>query len=192
MSAIVLPRLHVHCLVAAGFLRLPEEDEREVAARPMRFEIKPGNGAGKLGEDTADQIGQALVDANLSSVIAAGCAHPDCIAPEDIEPYAWPGLARALTTPVETLSAIDCFEYQSGDHPEWNGSTAHRYCTALRGRVAGLVPGYDAAGWLLLGERIAERTGWDGAGRPPDTIAAGVHRAVRRRGDTAAAHAYGR
>ena len=139
-------------------LTLPECEEPHGVNNPMKFELRPGSQRKELDDGTADRIGQTLVDANLSSVIAAGCAHADCIAAEDIAPYEWPGLEDALTTPVETLNAIDCYEYQAGDHREWSGSTAERYCKQLRRHVSSQLQGYDEAGWLLLAERVAERS----------------------------------
>ena len=159
MSAIMLPRLHIHCLVAAGFLPLPEGEKPHGVNKPMKFELHPGGQRKELDEGTADRIGQTLVDANLSSVIAAGCAHADCIAPEDIAPYKWPRLEDALTTPVETLKAIRCYQYQSGDHREWSGSTAERYCEQLQEHVTSQLQGYNEAGWVLLVERVAQRSG---------------------------------
>ena len=159
MSAIMLPRLHVHCLVAAGFLELPEAEDPYEANEAMKFAFRAGGERKKLDEKTADEIGQALVDANLSSVIAAGCALPRCITPGDVAAYKWPGLREAPTTPVETLNAIDCYEYQAGDHREWHGSTARRYCEALRRHISSRLRGYHEAGWVLLAERVAERSG---------------------------------
>ena len=172
MSAIMLPRLHVHCLVAAGFLEGPETEDPHGANVAMKFAVRPGYEHKKLDESTADEIGQALVDANLSSVIAAECAHADCIAPGDIAPYKWPGLQEAPATPVETLNAIDCYEYQACEHPEWAGSTAQRYCEALRRHMSSRIQGYDEAGWLLLAERVAERTSLPATDSPLPATAA--------------------
>ena len=159
MSAIMLPRLHIHCLVAAGFLELPEAEDPYESNEAMKFAFRPEGERRQLNEGTADEIGQALTDANLSSLIAAECAYADCIAPGDIAPYKWPGLKEALTTPVETLNAIDCYEYQAGEHFDWNGSTAQRYCETLRRHMSSLFRGYQEAGWVLLAERVAERSG---------------------------------
>ena len=45
------------------------------------------------------------------------------------------------------LKAIDCYEYQSCEHPGWKGSEARSFCEALRGRMIGQLPGYDSAKW---------------------------------------------
>ena len=160
MSAVMVSRLHIHCLVAAGFLRLPGEDRAENPHAAMMFPLGCENTASRLSAQSANEIGQMLVDANLSSVIADNGAHPDCIAPSDVASYQWPGLEEGLTTPAETLNAISCYEYQAEEHPEWSGSRAQRYCTLLRKHAAERVPGYEEAEWLRLAERIAERSGW--------------------------------
>lgn len=50
-------------------------------------------------------------------------------------------------TPVEALKLLDCYEYQSCEHPQWRTSEARRFCDALRVRLIGYVPGYDEAPW---------------------------------------------
>lgn len=49
--------------------------------------------------------------------------------------------------PVVLLKAIDCYEYQSCEHPDWEKSEAHAICDALRDRLIGQLPGYDEAPW---------------------------------------------
>ncbi len=44
MSAVMLPRLHIHCLVAAGFLGLPEAEDPYEANEAMKFAFRPGGG----------------------------------------------------------------------------------------------------------------------------------------------------
>lgn len=49
--------------------------------------------------------------------------------------------------PVQVIKAIDCFEYQTCEHPEWKDSEARKFCQALRGKAISLLPGYDEAAW---------------------------------------------
>ena len=160
MSAMMLPRLHIHCLVAAGFIPLPEMDPgyRFAKFEPMQFALNEHGGHVKLGPETAEVIGQALVDANLSSIIACyDDRAPGIIHENDIKRYQWPNLEEALTTPAETLNAISCYEYQSNEHKEWTDSMARRYCEKLRRHVCSLVPGFTETGWCMLAQKVEER-----------------------------------
>lgn len=42
--------------------------------------------------------------------------------------------------PVPVLKAIDCYEYQACEHPEWETSAAHDYVEALRQAIFGQHP----------------------------------------------------
>lgn len=67
--------------------------------------------------------------------------------PEWIGGYTFPlGRVKQLA-PVAVLKAIDCFEYQSCEHPEWEGSEARAFCEALRDDMIGRLPGYSEADW---------------------------------------------
>ena len=159
MSAIMLPRLHIHCLVGAAFLPLPKMDAGYpfTEFEPMQFSLKDDGERKDLGTETADEIGQALVDTNLSSIIHSYENPIDLIHKNDLKLYQWPHLEEALTTPGETLNAIACYEYQSCEHEEWETSLARRYCAALRKHVCALVPGYHEAGWCMLSSKVDER-----------------------------------
>ena len=159
MSAMMLPRLHIHCLVAAGFMPLPEMDAGYpfTEFEPMMFALKEGYQRIKLGPETAETIGQALVDTNLSSIIACHKDAADLVDESDLKRYQWPHLEEALTTPAETLNAISCYEYQANEHDEWKDSMARRYCDKLRRHVCQLVPGFSETGWCKLAEKVEER-----------------------------------
>ena len=52
---------------------------------------------------------------------------------EHAEPPAYPPpTAEVLLDPVAVVKAIDCYVYQSCEHPGWNGSRADRFCQRLR------------------------------------------------------------
>ena len=40
--------------------------------------------------------------------------------------------AEVILDPVAVVKAIDCYVYQSCEHPGWNGSRADRFCQRLR------------------------------------------------------------
>jgi hypothetical protein len=55
-------------------------------------------------------------------------------------------------TAIATLKSIDCYEYQSCEHPEWPESCAKAFCDALRRAITHDIPGYDDAPWGLCRE----------------------------------------
>ncbi len=50
---------------------------------------------------------------------------------------------------VQVLKLIDCYEYQSCEHPEWKHSEARIFCDALRRLMIGNLPGYEEAAWSM-------------------------------------------
>lgn len=55
----------------------------------------------------------------------------------------------ATLVPVAVLKLIDSYEYQACEHPEWETSEAHAFCSALRRALIHELPGYDEAAWSL-------------------------------------------
>jgi hypothetical protein len=49
--------------------------------------------------------------------------------------------------PVQVLKALDCYEYQSCEHPAWPTSAACAFVDALRRTTIRRLAGYDAAEW---------------------------------------------
>ena len=80
---------------------------------------------------------------------------------EDSEPPTYPAPTAEVTLdPVAAVKAVDCFAYQSCEHPGWNSSRAADYCTRLRAAALdglrlepgdptdrGYPVGYDQAPW---------------------------------------------
>jgi hypothetical protein len=105
----------------------------------------------------ADMIGRMLWAENVRSI---HYRYPDTVdrgnlpGPSDfteaeVFTYVWPFSAPRLTA-VQGLGAIDCYEYQSCEHPGWASSEAGRFCDALRRKLIGALPGY---GWDLSAVR---------------------------------------
>lgn len=46
--------------------------------------------------------------------------------------------------PLAVLKAVDCYVYQSCEHPEWENSDAHTWMTRLREAIYTATPGYRA------------------------------------------------
>jgi len=49
--------------------------------------------------------------------------------------------------PAQVFKAIDCYEYQACEHPEWDDSFARHFCEYLRRRAGAKLAGYDDAAW---------------------------------------------
>lgn len=101
----------------------------------------------------ANAVGEMLVKENLSSIHAR---YPDTLTnpeatPGPIDQY-WLREYR-FTEPAHALQAIaaikllDCYEYQSCEHKEWETSDARKFCDHLRRKLVTYVPGYDEAAW---------------------------------------------
>lgn len=89
--------------------------------------------------ETADEIGRMLWEENFRSVNHRY---------DESEPVPEYRFARTEDKPiVEVLKGIDCYEYQSCEHDEWESSAAKRFCDSLRDTLIGKLPGYDAAPW---------------------------------------------
>ena len=56
--------------------------------------------------------------------------------------------------PVAILKAIDGYEYQCCERPDWRDSEAYAFCTALRGAAIKDLPGYEAARWEICPQPI--------------------------------------
>jgi len=146
MSAFVLNKSHINAIIQAGL---------NVQHKPFTWYHKNETGElehHQLTSDNADQIGQMLLDECVHSV-QYRYEDSDSIAnlpgPSNAEwliPFVWKPFVKTAT-PVETIKNIRCYEYQSCEHPEWEGSNAHDFCEALRHCVESQLPGYDEAPW---------------------------------------------
>lgn len=96
----------------------------------------------------ADTLGRMLWIENQRSIEYRYSTRDHRGIMEEVEQYThtWPG--RRLTS-VEAIKAINCYEYQSCDHPGWKHSAARRTCLHCRDLLIASLPGYDAALWML-------------------------------------------
>jgi hypothetical protein len=140
MSAFVVNKEHINAMIHAGLAR---------RYRPMTWYHEGVRH--ELTNETANIVGQMLLDECVKSV---------CYRYGDSEMTDLPGRINAewlipfeyrftykRPTPVEALKLIDCYEYQSCEHPEWEGSLAQAFCRSLRGNTIDRLPGYDEAPW---------------------------------------------
>lgn len=106
-----------------------------------------------LTSQTANQVGQMLLDENVKSVSYryddSGITDlPGRLNAEWLIPFKYKSSPFAKTPKaVECLKLISCYEYQSCEHPDWHESEAHAFCQALRHAAIESLPGYDDAPW---------------------------------------------
>jgi hypothetical protein len=105
---------------------------------------------------TLQTLGQMLYDTCLRSVFYR---YSDCMTVADLPGYT-PDLtergasyvhnAHLFVSEIAALKAIDCYEYQSCEFPEWPVSCAQVFCQQLREELVTDLPGYDDAPWEIL------------------------------------------
>ena len=103
--------------------------------------------------DPLNALGDLLVRENLSSIHSR---YPDTVTDLENTPgpiaqywlreYVYRHPARKPNV-IEALKLIDCYEYQSCEHPEWPGSQAKKICDRLRCLLVSALPGYEKASW---------------------------------------------
>jgi len=150
VSAFVVDASHIDLLVSAGLV-FPE---RHCQNSKLRWQVPNTNPVERveLTYENADAIGVMLWAENYRSV--------DHRYPDDEEDLPGPdGFSGATTLtyvfdsiggmldPVVVLKALQCYEYQSCEHPEWKTSSARQFCEALRKVAIALLPGYSEAPW---------------------------------------------
>lgn len=136
MSAFVLSNAHINLLVNSGLDRV-HFDHNGTRTLPTT--------------DNANSLGQMLIDTNIQSVAHR---YPDTnitdLPGENNANYLIPFAFTAdyeLPSVVQRLKAIDCYEYQSCEHPDWHNSPAERYCHMLRKYLIHKLRDYDDAEW---------------------------------------------
>lgn len=155
MSAFVVGTDHIDAMLTAGLtLARPYGPMRWYLPEPpgpaCYQEGEPwGPAAGawareyrrELTKETANEVGAMLLLENLHSV---NHRYTEAEAPPAYRFRPLPG----HPDPVVVLKAIDCYEYQSCEHPGWKTSEAYAFCDALRRTCIASLAGYDTApGW---------------------------------------------
>lgn len=176
MSAYIVSKTHIDALVTAGLvLARPYGPLRWHDGATMPDDThEPGQPWGpgaaawwnehrrELTEETASDVGVMLWTENVRSI------HHRY--PDTLEGGMYPGpvdfgMADVIgyqhselpghPDPVIVLKALDCFEYQACEHPQWTDSEAQRFCDALRRVAIGKVRGYDDAdGWDISDRNV--------------------------------------
>lgn len=112
---------------------------------------------------SADTLGRLLWSENLRSIQHR---YPDTLETGDypgpcdfneasIAAYVWrrAPLDRRLTA-VEGLVALEGYEYQSCESPDWRESDAYRFCDALRRMLIRFLPGWNEAQTWEIRDRV--------------------------------------
>lgn len=99
----------------------------------------------QLTRETADAVGQMLVDTNARAV---NNEHGK----DDVYVYSYQPPQHHEWQIVEVLKAIDFYEYQGAQNDDWPYSAAFYFCYALRARAIAQIPGYRAAAWHITTE----------------------------------------
>lgn len=130
MSAWIVSDNHINALVDVG-LRGP-------AGCREWYHVVYGIGA--LTSGRANEVGSDLLKENYRSVNYRYRENDEAPA------FTFDPNQRRIST-VEALKAIHCYEYQACEHPEWEQSDAHKFCTKLRHSLEHYLPGYEEAPW---------------------------------------------
>ena len=138
MSAFVLGKDHIDALVRAHHA----------------YKI----GGHYTSNDELNALGAMIWAENVKSVSyrypSDGEDLPGPINLEWATPYQYPSNVHLLT-PVAILKMVQCYEYQSCEHPSWESSEAHKWAQRMRSEATSRLPGYEAAPWEYIGPRLA-------------------------------------
>jgi len=140
MSAFEVGTDHIDAMLTAGFV---------VAERNQgKFYWYHEGTARHLTLETAGAVGAMLAAENRRSVNYR-------YSEDELEaPYLFNRLP-GTPAPVIVFKILDCYEYQSCEHPEWTGSEAYVFCQMLRRRWIHRLPGYDdAPGWEVRDRNV--------------------------------------
>ena len=145
MSAFVVSETHIDYMIRAA-LRLHYNHS------PMSWIWNADRATGNYERETLPRgdhaaelrVGQMLWDTNRESV---NYRYDDATEGPEYTGRPAASMQALEIESVQALKAIACYEYQSCEHDEWEGSEARAFCVALRRRAIDALPGYDDAAW---------------------------------------------
>ena len=139
MSAFILDNDHIDYLVTAALMLRGRRSIswRVLDGRPEAVDL-----------DNATDVGRMLLAENLASV---NYRYNESDGDELVNAYRFkayiePMVDNARRVPL-VLKAIECYEYQSCEHPGWRESPARLFCQRLHSAYIRMLPGYDNAPW---------------------------------------------
>lgn len=154
MSAFIVSEKHIEAMVSAGVsLKVrwmaPEEPEASdyQSGEPWgtTATVNAQRRIREATRETANETGRMLLMENARSV---AFRYEEAIDADTTlaATFKAHGLQHNI---VDLLKAIDCYEYQSCERPQWASSEAHEFCEALRGALIRALPGYSDAAWEI-------------------------------------------
>lgn len=111
------------------------------SANPKPWELACAKRRKQVDHTNASEVGMMLLGENLKSVNHRYDENE--LEAEVYEYNRYPG----RITPVQTIKAVRCFEYQACEHPDWEKSEAKSFCDSLTVYAIQHLPGYDDAEW---------------------------------------------
>jgi hypothetical protein len=152
MSAFMVPVEHIRAMVNAGLqvqygpMSWPT---RTLTDEEQTLAYQQGEPWGPQASQVWTVVWRQLTPANVDAVGAMLAAQNRRsvdfrYAEEELEDVYTHGPSRTRE-PVEVLKAIDCYEYQSCETPDWEQTEAHSFCQTLRRQLIHQLPGYDQA-----------------------------------------------
>ncbi|MER5754385.1 hypothetical protein [Streptomyces sp. NPDC002088] len=170
MSANMVGDTHIHLLINAG-LSLPTRGSklrwqvRELSVQEKERAYSAGQPWGPEAHEMYGKVVRELTRANAGYVGAMLLAEnrrsvDHRYAEEEWEqPYLFQSLP-GVPNPVAVLKALDGFEYQACEHPEWETSEAFNFCDSLRRTAIKKLPGYEDAPWEVLPSNLLSTYRW--------------------------------
>jgi hypothetical protein len=156
VSAFVVSATHVDVLLSVA-LHGPSDGAGPRNWRSPYME----DAEARLSVATCSVLGAGLLAENIASV---SHRYPDCAPQELPGPMPMPIPAQyeftdfgACLSIAEACSAIDCFTYQSCEHPRWPQTAAAAFCQDLRAALTRHLPDYEKAPWEWTPEVLAQR-----------------------------------
>jgi len=161
MSAFIVGKTHIDYLIDAGLRLSRFGNLRWFKSREIKeTDYQKGEVWGptaletfqeqrrELTKDNADEVGRMLLKENYKSVYHRYDEVPTV---QLEEPYQFNRI-KGNIDPIQVLKGIDCYEYQSCEHPSWRESEAHNFCESLRSMAIHNLKDYEEAEWEITKE----------------------------------------
>lgn len=153
MSAFVVDKRHIDLIVHAVIHGTEDGEHVWWSDSLLRQEIAfclPNE------RDFGDELGQLLLDENVRSVRYRYDDDENMIPYYARQPYCFEPLPFRPTV-VELLKALNCYIYESCEHPDWEDSMAYKIVMLIRNHAIYMLPGYEEAPWEWTEDEVQKR-----------------------------------